>query len=130
MNFIKTNIKKILMGLGLISTAFAAGVSLDDAKIKYVIAPFERTDAYIQVRIKQDTEVGQFNDSLYYTPEQWFNATTSEIDAKKQERVDNWVNIVKNPPIYVPPTKVELNELKKQLEGKIQDINFQLLDAK
>ena len=76
--------------------------------------------ASIQVKIKEETSEGQYNDSIYYTLEQWATKTPDDIEADKKERVDNWLNIVRNPAPTIQPTKEELeaqaNELKRQLE--------------
>ena len=76
--------------------------------------------ASIQVKIKEETPEGQYNDSIYYTLEQWATKTPADIEADKKERVDNWLNIVRNSAPAIQPTKEELeaqaNELKRQLD--------------
>ena len=54
----------------------------------------------IKIDFEFDTKYGVFRDALYledahtYTPE--------EVDALKQQRVDNWIYAVENPPPPMP----------------------------
>lgn len=50
--------------------------------------------ARIQVLITQETEVGTFNDALYYSLEEWPNVTQEQRDSEKAQRVANWVNVI------------------------------------
>ena len=84
----------------------------------------------VQVRFKEQTEVGEYNDALYFTQTEYQAKSQVEIDALKQARVSSWVNVVKNPPIPVEPTKAQLQEQKVNLESQLADINTKLLTAK
>ena len=70
----------------------------------------------IQYRIQENTEVGQFNDAIYYTIDEWFSIHPEEVQAKRKQRVDNWVNFVKNPPEL---TKEQLQAQKDELNEQI-----------
>lgn len=89
---------------------------------------------FIQVRFKEKVNINgvetEYNDALYFTQAEHQVKTQAEIDILKQERVDNWVNIVKNPPAYVEPTKTELQAQKAELQAQLADINTKLLTAK
>lgn len=84
----------------------------------------------VQVRFKEQTEVGEYNDALYFTQAEYQSKAQVEIDALKQGRINNWVNAVKNPPVYVEPTKAELQEQKINLEAQLAEVNTKLLTAK
>lgn len=58
-------------------------------------------DAMIQIIFEADTKYGVFRDALYLPDDH--SLTETEIDAMKQQRVDNWLAIVEAPPIEEPP---------------------------
>ena len=74
---------------------------------------------FVQVRInKMVPEIGhEYNDALYYPFEEW-PIKQEIIDAEKARRIANWIDIVKNPPIQLEPTK-------KQLEKELSDLLVQ-----
>ena len=76
----------------------------------------------IQVRIKVQTDVGEFNDALYFSKEEYEALTQSEIEIMKQARVDAWVNSVKNPPVYIEPTLEELKNLRIQYNEEVDRV--------
>ena len=84
----------------------------------------------VQVRFKEQTEVGEYNDALYFTQAEYQAKSQGDIDAMKQVRVTNLVNLVKNPLAYVEPTKSELQAQKAELEAQLSDVNTKLLTAK
>jgi hypothetical protein len=83
----------------------------------------------ICVRFKEQTECGEYNDSLYYTEAEYATVKQEDIDAEKQKRIANWVHIVKNPPPYVEPSKEVLEKEKADLLKDI-DIIQAKIDAK
>ncbi len=52
----------------------------------------------IQVRFSKQTEIGEYNDALYFTQSEYQTTASADIEAAKQARADAWVNAVKNPP--------------------------------
>ena len=88
----------------------------------------------IQVRFKEKVNINgvdtEYNDALYFTQAEYSVKTQIEIDTLKQERIDNWANVVKNPPPYVAPTKGELQIQKVDLEAQLAEVNTKLLTAK
>jgi hypothetical protein len=54
-------------------------------------------NASIQVKIKEETPEGEYNDSLYYTLDEWATKTPADIEADKKARVDKWLDTVRNP---------------------------------
>jgi hypothetical protein len=84
-------------------------------------------NTFIQVRISESTVLGQFNDSLYFTPNEFVKITDKDIQGKITERVDNWVNFIneqKNKPV-VQPTEEELIRQKEDLESQIVSLTAQ-----
>jgi len=57
-------------------------------------------DAMIQIIFEADTRHGVFRDALYLPDNH--SLTEAQIDAMKQQRVDNWLAIVEAPPIEEP----------------------------
>jgi hypothetical protein len=80
------------------------------------------SEIFIQVRFKRQTDVGEYHDALYFSQEEYVAKTADEIEALKQQRVDNWVNAVKNPPEAAEPT---VEQLQYDLEA-IEDQKVQL----
>lgn len=63
--------------------------------------------AMIQIRIKEQTPYGEFNDSLYYTPEQYKIISQEELKKAAQARVATWISAVENPPSILPDVVIE-----------------------
>jgi hypothetical protein len=52
-------------------------------------------DGYIKIDFSADTKHGKFSDALYLRSDH--NLTEEQIEALKQERVDNWLSIIEPP---------------------------------
>ena len=52
----------------------------------------------------QNEKYGVYRDALYLPDDHTFSE--AEIESMKQERYDNWVNIVENPPVVEEVTPV------------------------
>lgn len=55
----------------------------------------------IKIDFQFETKFGKFSDALYLPDDHAF--TDAEIDAMKQERLDNWLAIVDAPPVDPEP---------------------------
>ena len=53
----------------------------------------------IKLIFEFDTQYGVYRDALYLEDNHSF--TDEEVNAMKQERVDNWIAIIENPPAEV-----------------------------
>ncbi len=51
-----------------------------------------------QIQFTVDTKYGLFTDALYFTEAEFPSITQEIIDAQKQQRVDNWIFAIENPP--------------------------------
>lgn len=51
---------------------------------------------FLKIDFEFDTAYGVFRDALYLPKDHQFS--DAEIDAMKQERLDNWISIIENPP--------------------------------
>lgn len=60
----------------------------------------------IKIEFEFTTQHGVFRDALYLPDDHTF--TDEEIAAMKQQRLDNWINIVENPP-PPPPSTIEID---------------------
>lgn len=87
--------------------------------------PKEADIVRVQVVFTQDTECGQYRDALYFTPAEYAALKPADLAAKKQARVDTWVDRIKNPPPPVEPTT-------EQLEAEVVEVQRQktALDAR
>lgn len=51
----------------------------------------------MKIDFEFDTQYGVFRDALYLDDS--IQYTESEIDVMKQERLNNWINFIENPPV-------------------------------
>jgi hypothetical protein len=80
-------------------------------------------NAKIQIPIREDTEIGQFNDALYYTLDEIAAMKEADVAQVVSARVGNWVSFVKEQSSKVAPepTKEDLEAEKvKLLEQKVR----------
>lgn len=82
----------------------------------------------IQVRFRVETSHGQYNDALYFTQAEYASTSKAIIDSMKQERVDNWIYILENPPLYVEPTKEELQSVEADLRAQLDEVQAKILE--
>ena len=82
----------------------------------------------IQIRFSVDTAYGQYNDALYFTQEDYATKTQAEIDALKQQRVDNWIYNITHPVPYVEPTAKQLTDYRIELLNQVQEVENKLVD--
>lgn len=81
---------------------------------------------FVQVRIKENTVYGPFNDALYFTEAQYATVTEKELADLKQARVDAWLDMIENPPPEIPPTKKQLEEVAVILTERLAEIHLKL----
>jgi len=80
----------------------------------------------IRVILKAQTEVGEFCDALYYETDKV--PDDKEIEKQAQARIDNWVEMIKNPPKPVEPTKAELKKMIAELDEQKIRIDEQKIE--
>jgi hypothetical protein len=80
----------------------------------------------IQVLIKEQTEVGEFQDALYFTEEEYASLSEKDIQKMIDTRIENWVNQVQNPPIPEEPTKEDLESQKIELQKHIDEVELKI----
>lgn len=87
------------------------------------------TNSQVVIRITQQTEVGEFNDSLYYTPDEWSKLTQAQLDEQITSRASNWVSKIqaKQSEPAEQITEADLLSRKEQLEMEIEEINSKLI---
>jgi hypothetical protein len=73
----------------------------------------------IKIDFEFNTEHGIYRDALHLDDNHSF--TEQEIEAMKQERVNNWINIVINPPIEVLEQPLEENPVTEVLEQPLEE---------
>lgn len=82
-------------------------------------------EVLIQVRFIEETEFGQYQDALYYSFDEWGKISDKDIEQAKIERINNWVDMIKNPPPLPEPTKEELEISLINLESLSIEIENQ-----
>jgi hypothetical protein len=80
----------------------------------------------VQVRFKVQTEQGEYNDALYYPLDVYQSMDKKVIEDEKAQRVSNWVQSIKNPPVQDEPTKQQLEESKAMLVEQISQLDTQI----
>lgn len=60
----------------------------------------------IKINFQYETRYGKYSDALYLPDDNTY--TADEIEAMKQERLNNWIYVVENPPV-APEEIVEVN---------------------
>jgi len=86
------------------------------------------TEKYIQIRIKEDTKHGQFRDALYFTEEEYDKLSEQDLQAKIDERVNNWVAIMDKPYVPYVPTEEELLLVKEEKLRELQEVEKKLAE--
>lgn len=66
----------------------------------------------IVIEFEQDTKYGVYRDAITLPDDHPF--TDNDIEAMKQQRVDNWINAVENPPPEPPPETIEIDGVTYQ----------------
>lgn len=51
----------------------------------------------MKIDFQFETKYGKYSDALYLPDDHTF--TDDEIQAMKQQRVDNWISFIENPPV-------------------------------
>jgi hypothetical protein len=101
------------------------------------MADINRDDVMIQVRIKEQTAMGEFNDSLYLTVDEFANVKDEDLDLLKKVRVDTWVAFVTAESNHEKEEKTEQELLadkeailaqKAELDIQIAEIDEKLSD--
>ncbi len=83
-------------------------------------------DINVQVRIHKQTELGEFNDAVYYSLSDWSQLSQKALDAAVQERADAWVDKVKNAPTPLPLTKQQLQAQAAELQAQLIDVTAKI----
>lgn len=84
---------------------------------------------FIQVRFSKQQDGREFNDCLYFALEEWEKIDPDQVEKLKQERFDNWVAVVQNPPVIEDPKEEELRAYAAELEAKLAEIQNMIAEA-
>ena len=82
----------------------------------------------IQVLISEKTAFGEFNDALYFSPEEYAALTEQQIAEAKKARVDAWVEAVSNPPEPLPPTVADVANKAASVRKDFEELAVTLAD--
>ncbi len=88
-------------------------------------------NTFVQVRIQEKTEYGEFNDSLYFTFDEFSSLKDDVVMQMKADRVASWAAFVKEQSaIDSPePTSEELQAQKEALIEQVAKIDQQIFDT-
>lgn len=80
-----------------------------------------KTTTMIQVRFSEQTEIGEFNDALYFTEEEFAGLKPEDIEIAAKSRVANWTEAVAaaSKVVAVEPTVEELEAEVAQVQMEI-----------
>lgn len=79
-----------------------------------------------QVLVNEKVNGTEYNDAIYYHPDDWENLKQSEVDKEISRRVDNFKDALENPPTPVEPTKQELMDAKAQLVAQVAQLDVEI----
>lgn len=92
------------------------------------MADLNQKNIFVQVKIKEQTELGEFSDALYFTLAEFNNLTEVDLQEAIKVRVNKWVTFVKKQKNIIPikPTMEELEAKKLKLEIELNQIMTEL----
>ncbi len=96
----------------------------------FIAIPCIADTVMIQIRFKVQTDYGEYNDALYYTQAEYVTLKQEDIDKEKQKRVDNWIDIVTHPPIYVEPTQEEWRAYYAEKKEEVDQVEENIVYTK
>jgi hypothetical protein len=79
----------------------------------------------IQVIFTAQTDHGEFRDALYFDPAVWANLDPAVLEQMKQDRIDNWIYQLENPPEPIEPTEEQLAQQQVDIDSQIQQLQDQ-----
>lgn len=85
-------------------------------------------EIFIQIRFSKETEFGEFNEALYYSLDDYASLNQKDIEIAKQERVDGWIENLRNPPPVPEATKEDILTQLDVLEAEKAELHVQLLE--
>lgn len=98
--------------------------------------PLSADQTRVQVLIEQNTEVGRFQDALYYPLDTFPGTDSKKVQDDRSVRIASFVDAVKNPPIVQPPPEKSKDELLKRAadlqeslaatQAELADVNAKL----
>lgn len=80
------------------------------------------TEKRIQVFINENTEVGTFQDAIYFSEAEYNALSERDIADLVAARVSKYVETVKNPPPITPPTREELLAFRAELKARVSEV--------
>lgn len=92
------------------------------------MATFAADNISVRVSISQNTRRGGYNDSLYYSRDEFDKLTDKEVQAAIDERVNSWLTFCDKQATIVPvdPSDDELKAQKTEYERLIAEIDEKL----
>jgi len=76
---------------------------------------------WTQVRFRLDTKHGEYNDALYFSPEEFEKLETPNLEQQMQERADAWAAAVEEASKQIPPEPT-----REEMEAEIARLDESL----
>lgn len=94
------------------------------------MAILNQDNVRVQYFISKDTEIGTFNDALYFTAQEFTMLPEHKLQELVDERANAWVDSVKTASIVeTVVAKEDLQAEKAELEARIDEIETKIVDA-
>jgi hypothetical protein len=88
----------------------------------------QHENAEIIYHIREVTEHGNYNDSLYFNFEDWKALEKDDLAKRVQARVDNWIKVITTPVEPRIPTKEELLQAKQYILEQMAQVDAQMTE--
>jgi hypothetical protein len=86
----------------------------------------------VQIVFTEDININgatiPFTDAIYYTPEAYANLDKDTLDKRKQERIDNQIDRIKNPAPVIEPTTDDLIKEQSSIDEQIVSLQNRKLE--
>jgi hypothetical protein len=86
-----------------------------------------KANALVKVTIQEQTSIGEYNDSLYYSSDDWEKLSEEDLRKAIEARVNNWITSVQSMSIYVP-TKADLQREANEKEAHLNELKARIAE--
>lgn len=80
----------------------------------------------VQVNFERETEFGRYADALYFSPMEIAAMTQEELDVLVDERVNSWVDKMRNPVVLPEPTEEQREAYRQTLLAEKEKLESML----
>ena len=120
---------KTITGIILSGALVVGGIVTVQVTDTAPLVDCKEMNCVVQVKIKEQTEYGEYSDAIYFTPSEWEKTTKEDVNTETQRRIDNRREAILSAPVPQPPTEEELIKLREELDVTIQSLQNQRRDV-